>query len=160
MIFATVGHQTPFDRLMKLVDRWAAENARSDIFAQIGHGKYEPRNFPFAAYLEPAQFEHHLQQCTAVVGHAGTGSIIQALLIGKPMLVLPRLARLNETRNDHQVGTALHFAAAGQIMMAEDDADFLSKLGSVEAFRPKALIGKSASPELISEIRHFVEARP
>lgn len=39
MIFVTVGHQTPFDRLIRLVDRWAEENMRHDLFAQIGHGE-------------------------------------------------------------------------------------------------------------------------
>jgi UDP-N-acetylglucosamine transferase subunit ALG13 len=160
MIFVTVGHQTPYDRLVRLVDRWAADRSRQDLFAQIGHGQYRPRQFPYEAYLEPAEFDRYMRECTAVVGHAGTGSIIQALLIGKPMLVLPRLAKLNETRNDHQVGTAQHFAAAGQILMARDDSDFVRQLDDVEAFRPKSLIGKSASPELISEIRHFVETRP
>jgi UDP-N-acetylglucosamine transferase subunit ALG13 len=133
---------------------------RHDVFAQIGRGEYEPRQFPFAAFLEPGEFDRHMCECTAVVGHAGTGSIIQALLIGKPMLVLPRLSRLHETRNDHQVGTALHFANAGQILVAQDDFDFLRQLNAVESFRPKSLIGKSASPELISEIRRFVETRP
>lgn len=160
MIFVTVGHQTPFDRLVRLVDRWAAEKMRKDVFAQIGQGEYEPRQFPFSRFIEPGQFDRYLRECTAVVGHAGTGSIIQALLIGKPMLVLPRLSRLNETRNDHQVGTALHFANANQILMAQDDLDFLRQLNDVESFRPQSLIGKSASPELISEIRHFVETRP
>lgn len=101
-----------------------------------------------------------MNECVAVVGHAGTGSIIQALLIGKPLLALPRLSQFNETRNDHQVGTALHFAAAGQILMADDDAAFLRQLNNIETFTPKSLISKSASLELISEIRTFVETRP
>ena len=160
MIFVTVGHQTPFDRLIHLVDRWAEENMRHDLFAQIGRGKYRPRQFPFATFLDPAEFDRCMNECVAVVGHAGTGSIIQALLIGKPLLVLPRLSQFNETRNDHQVGTALHFAAAGQILMADDDAAFLRQLNNIETFTPKSLISKSASPELISEIRTFVETRP
>lgn len=158
MIFVTVGHQTPYDRLIRLVDGWAGQNRRRDLFAQIGRGQYQPGSFPYAEFLSPAQFDQHLRDCTAVVGHAGTGSIIQALLLGKPMLVLPRLARLYETRNDHQVGTAAHFAAAGQILVAQDDDDFVRKLHAVEAFRPRATIGGSASPQLLSEIRRFVDA--
>lgn len=160
MIFVTVGHQTPYDRLVRLVDRWAEKNGRRDVFAQIGGGEYRPQQFAYAQFLEPAEFDRHLRECTALVGHAGTGSIIQALLIGKPMLVLPRLARFNETRNDHQVGTALHFAEAAQILMAQDDADFVRQLDDVEAFRPHSLIGGAASPQLIAEIRQFIETRP
>ena len=158
MIFVTVGHQMPFDRLIRLVDRWAAQHRNAEIFAQIGRAEYRPENFSCTEFLDPAGFERRVHDCSAVVGHAGTGSIIQALLEDKPLLVLPRLGRLNETRNDHQVGTARHFAAAGQLLMAADDDDFVRLLGKVEAFRPKSLIGKSASPQLIAEIRQFVEA--
>ena len=157
MIFVTVGHQTPYDRLIRLVDMWAEKKRRNDIFAQIGHAQYRPKHFPCEEFLSPAEFDKYMLDCAAVVGHAGTGSIIQALLIGKPMLVLPRLSSLNETRNDHQVGTALHFARAGQLLMAKDDEDFVRQLSDVESFLPKSLIGKSASPQLISEIRQFLE---
>jgi UDP-N-acetylglucosamine transferase subunit ALG13 len=157
MIFVTVGHQTPYDRLIRLVDQWADQNRRHDLFAQVGRATYRPRYFLFEEFLSPAEFDRHLRDCTAVVGHAGTGSIIQSLLMGKPMLVLPRLSRLYETRNDHQVGTARHFAAAGQILMAENDDDFVRQLGAVESFCPRSVIGKAASPQLISEIRQFVD---
>lgn len=158
MIFVTVGHQMPYDRLIRLVDIWAEKNRRNDIFAQIGHAQYRPKNFPYKEFLNLAEFGKYMRDCTAVVGHAGTGSIIQALLIGKPMLVLPRLSRLNETRNDHQVGSAMQFAKAGQLLMAKDDEDFVRQLSDVESFRPKSLIGRSASQQLISEIRQFLEA--
>lgn len=160
MIFVTVGHQTPFDRMVRLVDDWAAANRRRDVFAQIGRGTYRPRAFEYAAYLDPEQFDRRLERCSAVVGHAGTGSIIQALLKRKPMLVLPRLAALNETRSDHQVGTARYFGERGQIMVAEDDADFVIKLDRVEAFAPQDSIGEVASPQLLAELRQFVEAAP
>jgi UDP-N-acetylglucosamine transferase subunit ALG13 len=158
MIFVTVGQQMPYDRLIRLVDIWAAQNSQHEIFAQIGHAEYRPKHFPCKEFLSAHEFEELVHDCKAVVSHAGTGTIILALLEGKPMLVLPRLGKLKETRNDHQVGTARHFAAAGQLLMAEDNEDFSRQLGNVETFHPKSTIGKSASPQLISEIRQFVSA--
>ena len=38
MIFVTVGTDSPFDRLMQVVDEWAAASGRTDVFAQIGEG--------------------------------------------------------------------------------------------------------------------------
>ena len=158
MIFATVGHQMPFDRLVRLLDDWAARAGRSDVFAQIGRGEYQPRRFPSTAYLDPGEFERRIRGADAVVAHAGTGCIIKALYAGKPLLVLPRRARLLETRSDHQVATARRFAEAGQLLMAQDDADFVRQLGVLESFRPSAPVGHSASPALLSEIRRFLGA--
>ncbi|MBU0500929.1 MAG: glucuronosyltransferase [Gammaproteobacteria bacterium] len=156
MIFVTVGHQTPYDRLLRLVDLWAGERGRSDLFAQIGEGSYRPAHFPSQAFLSPAEFDARMQGCSAVVAHAGTGTIIKALLLGKPLLVLPRVAALGETRSDHQWGTARHFAESGRILMAEDEAAFPALLDSLEGFRPSGSLGAQASPELLARIRAFV----
>jgi len=158
MIFVTVGHQMPFDRLIKLVDTWAERRGRRDLFAQVGEGRYRPRNFPCAPFLSDAQFSNMISQCTAVIAHAGTGSIISALSAGKPMLVLPRRSHLEETRNDHQVATAAHFASSHQVLMGKDDDDFVDKLDAVHSFRPRSLVGSSASQKLLFVIKQFIDS--
>ena len=42
MIFATVGTQLPFDRLIVALDQWAASSPDVEVFAQIGRGEYRP----------------------------------------------------------------------------------------------------------------------
>lgn len=158
MIFVTVGHQMPFDRLLQLVDRWAESRGRSDLFAQTGGGSYLPRCFPSQAFLSPAEFDQNLARCHAVVAHAGTGTIIKALLLGKPLLVLPRRADLGETRSDHQWGTARHFASSGRILMAEEETALPGLLDTLESFRPSGSLNPQASPELLARIRAFVDA--
>jgi UDP-N-acetylglucosamine transferase subunit ALG13 len=156
VIFVTVGHQMPFDRLVKAVDEWAGLRKRSDVFAQIGEGVYLPRNIAYARGLPPDEFNLRIEQASAVVAHAGTGTIIAALERGKPLLALPRLARLNETRNDHQIPTARHFASAGHIMSAFDEHELCLLLDRVESFRPAALLSARASDQLINTVRDFV----
>jgi UDP-N-acetylglucosamine transferase subunit ALG13 len=148
VIFLTVGHQTPFDRLVKAVDDWAGEHPECEVFAQIGDGKYRPRHL--------REFSREIDKANAVVAHAGTGTIIQVLLAAKPLLVLPRQARLGETRNDHQIGTARYFAGQGKLLMAETEQDLVEMIeGLGHSFRP-ATIGEGASPELIARLRDFI----
>ena len=56
MIFVTVGGQMPFDRLVSVVDRWAAETGRDDVFAQIGSSELKPANIETAPFLSPEDF--------------------------------------------------------------------------------------------------------
>lgn len=156
MIFVTVGHQMAFDRLVRWIDLWKARHPEQDVFAQIGETTYKPQHIRSRTYLSPAEFEQALGQASAVVAHAGTGTILSALYLGKPLLVVPRLGSLGETRNDHQVGTAEHFAARGLVRMARSEEEFMAGVETLSAFRPQAMVGKTASPELIKRLADFI----
>ncbi len=156
MIFVTVGHQTPFDRLIEAMDRWAADSGR-ECLAQIGDGSYEPRHMRFERWMSPQRFGEAMRQATAIVAHAGTGTILSAMQLGKPLLVLPRHSSRQETRNDHQIATARHFAAAGHVLAANDEEELLQLLPRIEQQPPRERIGGEASPELIEAVRAFVD---
>jgi len=157
MIFVTVGSQEPFDRLIRAVDEWAASRSRTDVFAQIASSDFEPRHIKFTRFIEPAEFNRVMQETRLIVAHAGMGSIISALELGKPILVMPRRAEFRETRNDHQVATAERFGAQGRILIAEDEHDLPEKLDHALTLGDSARIQTQASPRLIATIRGFLE---
>jgi len=156
MIFVTVGHQMPFDRMIRLVDQWAAAHPGQSLFAQTGESTYQPQHMEHRALLGRNEFDEMIDSCDAVIAHAGTGTIIQVLLKNKPLLVLPRLSSLGETRNDHQTGTARHFAGRGQLLAAFDEQELRGKISELAAFRPAREIGTTASPELLEHLQQFV----
>ena len=94
MIFATVGTQLPFDRLISALDDWAASHAGIEVYAQIGRGEYEPRHIEWTRDMDPQDFRSRMAACDAVVAHAGMGSIISAIELGKRVIVMPRRATL------------------------------------------------------------------
>ena len=145
----------PFDRLIRLVDEWARENTDTEMFAQIGKSDYQPKYMGFANVLTRDAFDDYLGRSSAVVAHAGTGTIIQSLLAGKPLLVYPRLSRLSETRNDHQVGTARHFASKGYVLAAFCEDEFIDAMRRLPEFDPRAKLGPSASSQLLCRLRGF-----
>ena len=159
MIFVTVVAQMPFDRMVKAVDEWAAARGRGDVFAQIGPADYEPRHVPWTRFLEPDDFLERYRAARVIVAHAGTGSILQALELGKPILVMPRRAALRETRNDHQVATAERFQALGRIPVAWDAADLAEALDRVDELSSERPVGPPARAQLVSRIRRFLDER-
>ena len=156
MIFVTVGHQMPFDRLIGAVDAWAAARGRSDVFAQIGATPLRPRHVQFADKIEPAEFRRRMVEATAVVAHAGMGTILTALECGTPILVMPRLGRLQETRNDHQVATAERFKALGRVVVAMDEHELPAAMDRLAELERRPTIQAQASPELLAAVRAFV----
>jgi UDP-N-acetylglucosamine transferase subunit ALG13 len=157
-MFITVGTQLPFDRLVRTVDQWAGSANRKDIFAQIGPSAWVPRHVPWKRLISPDECRVRMQAASVVVAHAGMGTILGALQLGKPVLVMPRRAELGEQRNDHQVATARHLAAHKRVTVAMDETALLEQLARIQtlpAASPQT-IGPYASPELIGAIRRFI----
>ncbi len=156
MIFVTVGAQMPFDRMVRAVDEWAGRKNKKQILAQIGRGDYKPRNIQWVEFLDPPKFRESVQSAGAIVAHAGMGSIITALELGKPILVMPRRGDLSETRNDHQVATARQFLSLGCVAVAFDEMEMVDKLDRLDQLSTGPRIGSQASPELLSALRQFL----
>lgn len=128
MIFVTIGGNTPFDRLIQAVDGWAESNPQVDLLAQVGEGVYEPRHMRWSRFLEPAEFQQTLRSAELVVSHAGMGTILSALDLRVPLIVLPRRASLQEQRNEHQAATVAHLAGRGLFHPADDEHELVRLL--------------------------------
>ena len=90
-----------------------------------------------------------------MIAHAGMGSIITALELGKQIIIMPRRASLGEHRNDHQVATAKQFAAQGRIEVALDETELADKLDQLHVLNRGECLGAEASPQLILTIRNL-----
>lgn len=156
MIFVTVGTQVQFDRLIRAVDEWAGAHARSDIFAQIGPSNHQFEHIHTQRFIDPTGFRNRVEAASLVIAHAGMGSIITALELGKRIIVMPRRASLGEHRNDHQVATAKRFAAQGRIEVAFDEGELADKLDKLDVVDGGKCLGAEASPQLILAIQTFI----
>ena len=156
MIFVTVGSQMPFDRLVKAVDDWAGRCGRTDVFAQIGTTAWRPSHIRWTDSLSPEDYRQKLNQAKVIVAHAGTGTILAALELGKPIIVFPRRGDLLETRNDHQIATTRRFLAAGRVVAAFDEEHLLEKLQHIDDLRSPDRISNQASSRLLNALRAFV----
>ena len=156
MIFVTVGTQLPFDRMVRTIDEWAGTSGQ-DVFAQIGPASYRPRHIEFQEFLDAQECRARVEQSRIVIAHAGMGSILTALELGKPIVVMPRQARFGEHRNDHQVATARQLLAQGRVIVAFDEAHLLEKLQTIDNLCGATRISTKASPKLLQTVRNFID---
>jgi UDP-N-acetylglucosamine transferase subunit ALG13 len=91
-----------------------------------------------------------------VVAHAGMGTILTCLELGKPILIFPRQAALGEQRNDHQLATAERFRERGDVHVAMEEDELAALLDRVDNLKAAARLGSRASDELLTAIRAFI----
>ncbi len=130
VVFAAVGtDHHPFDRLVAWLDRWLAATGADagSCFVQAGTSR-PPERAQSRAYLRHDEMEEAVRGATAVVTHAGPGTIMLCRYLGKTPIVVPRLHRLGEHVDDHQVLFARRLAAAGEIEIAETRTRFFALL--------------------------------
>ncbi len=150
----------PFDRLILAVDAWAAgRRVEHRVFAQIGESPIRPPHIEYVALLDPMQFRQRVQWADALVAHAGMGSILTALQYGKPILVMPRQGRFLETRNDHQVATAVRFREMGKVAVAMDENEIPAQLDGLETMSNAERISDRASDALLAAVRGFIHGK-
>ena len=132
-IFVTVG-STHFDELIKVVDspefgEAAKSRGFTEVVAQIG--KYEGEKLTNItksfAYAKPDEFRTYLEAADLVIGHAGAGTIMEVLQLGKPLIVVINSALMN----DHQTEVAHAFAERHLLTMTHVP-DLVRTLGDAE----------------------------
>ena len=137
MIFLTVGSVLPFDRLVRLIDDAVEDSIiENEVFAQIGSGSYVPRRLEYVRFLEKRQYDDCLNRATAIIGHAGIGTINCALKLNKPILVMPRRRENRELVDDHQLMTARKFSALGHVLTFSDRSELIEQLVALGRFQP------------------------
>lgn len=148
----------PFDRLVTAIDLWAEQmKPEADVFAQIGDSAYRPRAMRYTKALTPAEFAQTVAQADVIVAHAGMGSVLTGMELGKPLVLMPRRGDLQETRNDHQIATAHWLAERPGIFIAEREADLPAALAAaMAASKGSAAISPYASPDLLAAVRQFI----
>src|SRR5262245_55107265 len=103
------------------MDAWSLAHPKYEVFAQIGSGSYEPRNFGWKRMLKLQSFTDFVRGADVVVGHAGTGSVFTAGRFRKPIVLVPRRAAMREMTTDHQLDTAKWLESTPGIYVVWDD---------------------------------------
>ncbi len=166
-----MGNVDPFDRLVQAFDEWILTrpaDCQKEIVAQIGYGRYLPKNCPYVRFLPPLDYRNTFERAQFVVAHAGMGTIITAVEFRKPLIVMPKRASLGEQRNEHQLATVREFRKLPFLQVAETEVELPRMLNMAieEAAMSNRFQGKKSietifqpNPALINFVSEFVNQR-
>ena len=160
MIFATVGTQLPFDRLLTGLNSWAARNSDIPILAQTGRTARSFAHLAAVRELDQTAFRARFAEARLIVAHAGMGTILNAIELCKPVILMPRLARFGEHRSDHQRDTAAEMARLSNVTVVHDGEALHAALDAARArgfaLPSDAPDASDAAASLIAALRDFV----
>ncbi len=159
-VFAIAGTQLPFPRLMMALNDWAARRCDAAVLAQTGRDHARYSHLSAVDFIDQRRFDACLAEADLVVAHAGMGTILSCAELGKPLVVMPRLASQAEHRNDHQADTARRMAHLSNVTVAGDAPalaaalDRLAETRAIPALRDRG--NETAAQELILALRGFI----
>ena len=123
MIYVTLGTMfMPFTRLVEAVDAIAAETGE-EVVLQYGMCPVDAPNctcFDFKSHEETLALQ---REARVIVAHAGIGAAMDALKVGKPFILVPRMQQHGEHMNNHQVEIARAVEERGWGRMITDVED-------------------------------------
>lgn len=154
MILVITGtHTQGFNRLVKAMDILSSSSAEK-VVIQTGSSKCVPKHAVWFRFLESDEDIHKLMvEADIVVAHAGAGTIIDILKLGKPLVLVPRRREFGEIVDDQQVELANELAKSSKAIVV-NDVDLLAT--AIEAARktePKPIPGGGI---LMANLRHLV----
>jgi len=163
MIFVTVGtEQFPFDRLLRIMDNAVrGGEIRQDVFAQIGTARYEPASFSWCRFLPYAEMAERIRRADIVVSHAGVGSFLMCLEMGKMPILFPRRVEYKEHVDDHQMEFMERIVYEGKLLWARDERELLNHIRNfpeiVQRFEERKILPRGKS--LAEYLKRVVEGR-
>lgn len=158
MILLTIGTQLPFDRLVRAVDELALR-LDEPIFGQIGSkAEYEPRNFEYCRTMRPTEFEEKFRSARLILSHAGIGTVLSSRKHGKPIVIVPRLAKFGEHRNDHQLATCAQLRNKQGIYVAPELETLFDILSAPTLDVPLHGVISADRAQLVDGIRGFTRS--
>lgn len=157
MIFVTLGSQKfQFNRLLSAIDILIERGVIfDDVFAQIGHSNYKPRNYKFIQFLDRDRFIEMELRADIVITHGGTGAIVGAIKSGKKVIAVPRLAKYGEHVDDHQIQLIAQFREQNLICGLNDCSELEAGLKYVSGHTFDAYESKTEA--IINSIDRYLQ---
>ncbi len=152
MVFIAVGTQRQqFSRLFKIVDN-SKMLSKKEIIAQAGFTKYNSNKITMLDFISQEQLDDYIEKSEFVICHGGVGTIFSCLAKKKKVLVVPRLKKYKEHKNDHQLEICKQLQKEGYILFLEENEDIDKKLQELEKKKFKIYKNDAKYLEILKKV--------
>lgn len=156
MILVILGTQNmPFSRLLDAIELQAQKgNINDEIVVQAGVTKYKSKYMKVFDLIPSNEFDELVKKADLIITHAGVGSILGAITLGKTTIAAARDTKYGEHVNNHQYEILERFVEDGYILGLTDFDRLDEVLKQAVGFKPKPYV--SSKDKLIANIDAFM----
>ena len=152
MIFVTLGTQDkPYTRILDYLEN---SNIDDEIIVQAGFTDYESKKMKVFKYLDKEDFDRYLSEADYIIAHAGVGTIVNSLNMGKKVLAVPRLAKYGEHHNDHQLQIAEAYYQKGYILVMNEGDNIDDKFVELKNFVPNKFVSNNET--FVNKLKDYI----
>jgi UDP-N-acetylglucosamine transferase subunit ALG13 len=154
MILATVGNHTQaFDRLIQAIDN-IAPTISEEILIQVGISRYKPVNAAYFGFVGESEMDQLMAQASMIISHSGVASLLKALFLRKPTIIVPRSKKFGEHIDDHQLELAMRLSHLRGIKVVDNIASLSEAIRELRGSTPLLAL---TSSRLLSTLQGYLE---
>jgi UDP-N-acetylglucosamine transferase subunit ALG13 len=158
MIFVITGTEAfPFNRLIEKIDS-LKENKflTDDIFIQLGSCSYIPKFCKWQQWLSFGAMRENIVNADMVITHAGAGTTLFCLEMGKTPLLVTRRKEFGEHLDDHQVPFAHNMEKLDYAVVAYQISELEGCITKIRQMNKKKRVLLKNNAELISYLNSWM----
>ena len=160
MIYVTVGSSiggAGFERLIMKIDE-IAPGLGKDILMQIGSSQYVPKNTRWLRYASYEESLDYFKNAELVIGHCGSGTIINALSFATKLILVPRRQAYLELPDEHQLEIARFVEKNGfaTLVYDLDDLEKVTRVALASGGAERRGFVSPSKKELLKNLQDYV----
>jgi UDP-N-acetylglucosamine transferase subunit ALG13 len=130
-----------FVRPLKAIDALCEKGViKEEIIVQNGFTEFSSKHLTYKPFLPIEQLDQLYKEARIIISHAGSGSLIKGLKLGKKIIAIPRLPKYEEVVDDHQIEILTEFEKEKYLLGWRESDELQELLEKVEVFTPRPFV--------------------
>lgn len=142
--------------LMAIEDLCKKGVLNDEIIVQNGHTEFISPFLKMIPFIDPFNLDKLYNKASIIITHAGTGSILKGVKMGKKVISIPRLKKYDECVDDHQLEIQNEFSKRGFIIPWNENDSLEAVLLNSENFVIKKY--ESNKDNVISFLKLYIDS--
>lgn len=132
-----------------------AGKLNEEVIVQNGYTNFASPYFTLKPFMQSEDLDKLYQDARLIITHAGTGSIIKGVKMGKKVIAIARLFKLGEHIDDHQLEILTEFVKMGYIFPWNENDSLEQVLTDIKDFKPNTYVSKKG--DMISYLKKYID---
>jgi len=158
MILVLLGtFQIEFPRPLIVIEQLMQEGKlREEVIVQNGFTNFTSSLLDLRPFMSAEELDKLYQEARIIITHAGTGSLMKGIKMGKKVISIPRLKKYGEHIDDHQLEIHTEFKKLRYTYPWNEEDSLEQVLIDVENFHPTQYV--SHKEDMVQYLKSYIDS--